>query len=101
MVIYYPMIEVSILCIIGMMLWIFFCYFEMKHRGQEGCLPRPNNSPSVYVIPIYEEEREEEEEIMGLYGYFQPPPPPYRLEPPSCPDPSQPYTNPPPYSEHP
>lgn len=55
----------------------------------------PANSPSVYVIPIYEEEQvgEEDEEIMDVYEvYFQPPyreppmycsrnvsPPPYRV----------------------
>ncbi|XP_029312762.1 extensin-like [Cottoperca gobio] len=115
MVIYYATIELPLMCA-GIILWVFCCHFAKKRREAAGRPPRPSNSPSVYVIPIYDEEREENEEVMDEYeAYFQPPyreppmycsgnvppPPPYRLEPPSYTDPPPSYTDPPPYSDQP
>nr|CBN81255.1 Uncharacterized protein [Dicentrarchus labrax] len=114
MVFFYPTIEIPLLCF-GITLWILCCHFAKKHREAEGWPPTPTNSPSVYVIPIYEEEREDEE-VMDIYeAEFQPPhrdppmycsrnvgpPPPYRFEPPSYPDQPPSYTDPPAYSENP
>ncbi|XP_049916366.1 uncharacterized protein LOC126400010 [Epinephelus moara] len=118
MIIQYIALEIPILCTLIIM-WIYCCHFAKKSREAESCPPsRPTYSPSVYVIPLYEEEREEEEdeEVMDTYeAYFQPPyrdppmyssgdvspPPPYRLDPPSYPDLPPSYTDPPPYSEQP
>ncbi|XP_041819184.1 ENHANCER OF AG-4 protein 2 [Chelmon rostratus] len=117
MVNFYPMIEIPLLCF-GIVLWILCCYFAKKRREanqeeeEEGRNLRHTDSPSVYIIPVYEEEQDEEQ--MDIYeAYFQPPngnppmycsrnltpPPPYSLEPPSDPDQPPSYTDPPPYSE--
>ncbi|XP_028424076.1 uncharacterized protein LOC114548370 isoform X1 [Perca flavescens] len=117
MVIYYPTIEIPMLCA-GIVLWFFCCHFAKKRREAEGWPQRPTNTSSVYIIPIYEEDRveQEDEELMDIYdAYFQPPyrappvycsgnvspPPPYKLEPPSYPEPPPSYTDPPTYSERP
>lgn len=75
----------------GIVLWIFCCHFKKRREAERRRL-RLTNSPSVYVIPIYEEEQEDEE-VMDIYeACFQPlytdpamssgnvsPPPPYRV----------------------
>lgn len=116
MFLYYPVIEIALMCV-GILLWAFCYHFVRKRREAERLSTMPANSPSVYVIPIYEEEQvgEEDEEMMDVYeAYFQPPyreppmycsrnvsPPPYRFEPPSYPDPPPSYSDLQPYSERP
>lgn len=114
MVIYYPTIEIPLLCIC-IVLWIFCCHVAKKHREAEGWPSGLDHSPSVYIIPMYEEPQEEgdgegEEELMDMYeacfqssNIYPPgaarPPPPYTREPPAHPDPPPSYTDPPAYSE--
>ncbi|CAN9508523.1 unnamed protein product [Ophioblennius macclurei] len=118
MVIYYPTIEIPLLCIC-IVLWIFCCHVAKKRREAEGWSSGLDRSPSVYIIPMYEENQEEEEGeggVVDMYeAYFQSsnseppiyssrdanPPPPYTLEPPAYPDPPPSYTDPSASSEHP
>lgn len=115
MVIYYPTIEIPALCIC-VALWIFCCHVAKKQREAEGWPSGADHSPSVYIIPMYEEDQEEEEEdeereVMDVYeAYFRSaddfsraagPPPPYTPEPQVYPDPPPSYADPPAYSEHP
>ncbi|CAK6964094.1 Uncharacterized protein FSCOSCO3_A029364 [Scomber scombrus] len=114
MIIYQFALEIPLFCI-GVTLWILCCHYAKKNCEAEDSPLTPSYNPSVYVIPIYEEEQEEEEEYIHE-AYVQPPyrdppmyvsrnvspPPPYRLEPPSYQevqilDPPPLYAAPPPY----
>lgn len=86
----YFYLEIPLLCI-GITLWIFCCYYVKQRRedGQEEL--RFRRSPSVYVIPLYDEEQGDTYEDCYGQPYREPTesqqemglPPPYRLEPPS------------------
>ncbi|XP_040923349.1 proline-rich protein 3-like [Toxotes jaculatrix] len=118
MVIYLIAIQIPFF-FIGIVLWILCCHLAKKQRETEDWASS-SSSPSVYIIPIHEEE--EDEEVMDIHApYFHPPyrdppvyssgnvsPPPYWLEPPSYSDPPPSYPEPPPsytdlpaYSEQP
>lgn len=79
---------------VALALWILCCYLGRKSREAEDWPLRPEDSQSVYVIPVYEEEREDEETMEIYQACFQPnyrdppmycsgnvsPPPPYRVQ---------------------
>lgn len=61
--------RILLLCF-GIILLVFCCFAVKQRQEAEGRTLRSSNSPSVYVIPIYEEE--EDEEVMDTYeAYFQ------------------------------
>lgn len=78
------------LLLLGLVL-LLFCYrFTKRHREEEDWSPSPG-PPSVYVIPIYEEEQEDGREINEaispppcrdppMYSRNISPPPPYRVQ---------------------
>ncbi|XP_074518765.1 uncharacterized protein abi3b isoform X2 [Halichoeres trimaculatus] len=106
-----PMLVVSIF------LWILYCYLKMTHKGGEGAESQPLGEadfPSVYVIPIFEEqlgnrEMVDVQEAPRLFPYRDPPinstrgvspPPPYgELDTPPYQDAPPSYWDPPAYSE--
>lgn len=73
----------------AVILWIFCCYYVKKHRDdEEEASSRFSDSPSVYVIPVHEDEQHDIYE--AHYGSrcrvsrdYCPmdmgPPPPYRV----------------------
>lgn len=83
--------RIPLFCL-GITLWILCCQYARKKCEEEDSPLTPGFAPSVYVIPIYEEEREEGEddshEAYAYPPYIDPPmymsrnvspPPPYRV----------------------
>lgn len=107
---FYPAVEIPLLCF-GVILWIVCYQFVKKKRKRTvDCSPSLPQPPSVFVVPVSEEQ---ESQTDPHEAHVQPPdgdppvystihvslPPPYKLEPPTYQEPS--YTDPPVYSEQP
>lgn len=87
---FFPLCRIPLLGLV-IALWLILCHYTRKQGGEEEAWPpRANNSASVYIIPMHEEEDEESDScdpnsqtsynVPPVYGSGNISPPPYRVK---------------------